>query len=402
MDGTVLSVLEKEIRLTKKVHLRVFDLLFLAGVTLAGAVVRLALFNIVSGDYNDFLQHWYDELAAAPGFSALGLSVGNYNVPYLYLMKLMTLLPMNALYAIKLFSCVFDFLAAVLLARMVHTLTANKTYALGAYAVALFAPTVVLNGAAWGQCDVIYTFFLLLCTYALIKNRPLAACVWFGVSFSFKLQAVFILPLLVWLWLAGRVKLKHFLAIPAVYAVFLLPAALADRPLGELLSIYLTQTGTYSAHLTMNYPNLYVMMKGAYTSELAGAGIGMAVGAVGLLLYFLHRVGTRPTPRLIVSVALLSSMVMPFFLPYMHERYGFVADMLVLVYLFARPSRWPAAVGVTLVSLCAYAPFLFGCEPVPFAVLAGVNLLCIAYVAVDVARQCLAQGHTAQTVATGA
>ncbi len=392
MDSAVLRVFNKEVRLTKRVSLRVFDLLFLAGMTLVGAFVRLVLFDIVSGDYRDFLMHWHNELAALPGFAALGASVGNYNVPYLYLMKLMTLLPLDSLHSIKLFSCLFDFLAAIVLARIVWHQTSSRRYAIGAYAVTLLAPTVVLNGAAWAQCDIIYSFFLLLCVAAFLKEKPLAAAIWFGVAFSFKLQAVFLLPLLVWMWLARRIKLKHFAAIPIVYFAMLIPAWIAGRPLGELLSIYADQTSEYETRLSLNYPNLYTFISGQYVEQFSTAGIVMTIGIVGLLVYFMYITAARPTSGLIVTFSLLSAMTIPFFLPFMHDRYGFVADVLVVLYLFLRPARWPAAVGFTMVSLCAYAPFLFGMEPIPLELVAVGYLFCIGYVAADLARQCIRQG----------
>ncbi len=391
MDSVVLSVFNKELHITKRITLRVFDLLFLAGITVAGVLVRLVLFDIVSGDYRDFLQHWYDDLAAVPGLRALGQSVGNYNVPYLYLMKLMTVLPMRDLHAIKLVSGVFDVATAVALSALVWRFSGSKIYALGAYAVTLLAPTVVLNGAAWAQCDIIYSFFLLLCVGAYLKDKPLLAAVWFGVAFSFKLQAVFLLPLLVWMWIAKRIKIRHLLAIPAVYFALLIPAWIAGRPIGELLTIYADQTNAYETRLSLNYPNLYTFLSGQYVQEFSTAGILLTVGVVGLMVYFMYSTAARPTPNLIVTFALLSAMTIPFFLPFMHDRYGFVADVLVILYLFFRPARWPAAVGFTLISLCAYAPFLFGTEPVQLELVAVGYVFCIGYVAADLARQCVGQ-----------
>lgn len=394
MDSIVLNVLQKEVRLTRRLSLRIFDLMFVFGITLVGMMVRLVLFDITSGDYVDFLFPWYNELAAVPGFRALGLSVGNYNVPYLYLMKLMTLLPMDSLYAIKLFSGIFDFFAAITMSFLVLRLTQSRSYAIGAYAVTLLAPTVVLNGAAWSQCDIIYSFFLLLCVGAFIKERPILASVFFGVAFSFKLQAVFLLPLLAWMWLAGRVKIKHLLVIPAVYFAFLIPAWAAGRPLRELLTIYVDQTSEYETRLSMNYPNLYTFLNGRSVKEYSAAGILITIGVIGLMLYYMYERSARITPELIVTFSLLSAMTIPFCLPFMHDRYGFVADVLVILYLFLRPSRWPAAVGFTLISLCAYAPFLFGAEPIKLEYAAVGYAFCIGYVAADLVRQLKDNGQT--------
>ena len=232
---------------------------------------------------------------------------------------------------------------------------------------------------------------MLLCVGAFLKDKPLLAAVCFGVAFSFKLQAVFLLPLLVWMWIAKRIKIRHLLAIPAVYFVLLIPAWIAGRPIGELLTIYADQTNAYETRLSLNYPNLYTFLSGQYVQEFSTAGILLTVGVVGLMVYFMYSTAARPTPNLIVTFALLSAMTIPFFLPFMHDRYGFVADVLVILYLFFRPARWPAAVGFTLISLCAYAPFLFGTEPVQLELVAVGYVFCIGYVAADLARQCVGQ-----------
>lgn len=61
-----------------------------------------------------------------------------------------------------------------------------------AFAAMLFAPTVFLNGAHWGQSDIIYA------TFRLVKS-DLRARVCFGNALAIKLQAVWLAPSSVWL-----------------------------------------------------------------------------------------------------------------------------------------------------------------------------------------------------------
>ena len=72
----------------------------------------------------------------------------------------------------------------------------------------LFAPTILLNSAFWGQSESTFTAFLLLCIYFLMAEPSNLACLAFGVTFAFKLQAIFLAPLLVALvnkgWLASH------------------------------------------------------------------------------------------------------------------------------------------------------------------------------------------------------
>ena len=73
------------------------------------------------------------------------------------------------LFLIKFVSIIFDYVCAIYSLKIVYKLT-NKNILLSliAYASVLFLPTVMLNGAMWGQCDSIYTSFILISLYYLL------------------------------------------------------------------------------------------------------------------------------------------------------------------------------------------------------------------------------------------
>lgn len=158
---------------------------------------RVVLLGHVSGDYTQFLSGWFDALKEAGGLPGIGLSLGDYTPPYILLLSLLTYLPLHSLYSIKLVSILFDFLLAVTAMRTVSSCGRSHTAAIAAYTAVLFAPTVLLNGAFWAQCDSIFTTFLLLSLCSYLKERPFAGTVYFGIAFCLKLQAVFLAPLLV-------------------------------------------------------------------------------------------------------------------------------------------------------------------------------------------------------------
>ena len=56
-----------------------------------------------------------------------------------------------------------------------------------------------MNAFAWGQSDCIFTSFLALFVLCAIRRAPVAAASMFGVALAFKLQATFLLPLLLYL-----------------------------------------------------------------------------------------------------------------------------------------------------------------------------------------------------------
>src|SRR5207237_4196533 len=76
---------------------------------------------------------------------------------------------------IKAVSILFDFVAATTVFALARLRWHDSRGALGAYAALLFAPTVVLNGAYWGQSDSVYTAFLLACFYFVLRPAPVRA-----------------------------------------------------------------------------------------------------------------------------------------------------------------------------------------------------------------------------------
>jgi hypothetical protein len=63
-------------------------------------------------------------------------------------------------------------------------------------------------------------------------------------------------------------------------------------------------------------------------------------------------------------------LAVPFFLPQMHERYFYLADVLTMVMAFCVRRYWVVAIVVSACSLLCYAPFLLGRTIVPLPVVA--------------------------------
>ena len=74
----------------------------------AGLLIRACMLDYAGTDYNGFLSNWYQVFQENGGFRAISMSVGDYNVPYLYFMAAITYIPAPSLYLIKLFSILFD------------------------------------------------------------------------------------------------------------------------------------------------------------------------------------------------------------------------------------------------------------------------------------------------------
>lgn len=332
------------------------DFLFATLCVALALALRLALFDCQTFDTNNFLSPWYDHLREN-GFKGFQTGFSNYTPPYLYLLWLATYLPLPKLYAIKSISLFWDFALAFAVLLVVRLKYDRRPVWLAAFAAVLFAPSIFFNSAVWGQCDAIHTAFLLAALYCLLRSWPGRALLFFSIALAIKVQAVFLLPLFFVLWAKGEVPLKHFLLLPIVYLVLCLPVFLAGRPLYDLLTIYLDQANTYR-RLTSSAPNLYQWLPD--NAEVFGrAGLIFAVTLVGFLCYACLKSEARWGKHLTVRLALVSALLVPFVLPYMHERYFYAADCIAIVYGFYFPRRFYIPLAVVMISLFSYFPFLF-------------------------------------------
>ncbi len=358
-------------------------LLMLTGLGLAMAV-RLTLFGFEGNDYKYFMGPWYDYIATHGGFSALKDAFSDYSPPYLYLLVVATWLPVKKLYAIKLVSVVFDFLLAAGVGW-----TVRERYRTGplpglALLLTLFAPTVLVNSALWGQNDSIFVSFLVLTVLFLVRGQTSLAAVVYGVALAFKAQAVFLAPVFAVLLLKKRLRPLQAMLVPAAYLVLMLPALIAGRPVRDLLLIYTRQAGEYP-HLTMGAPNLYQWLPDD-VARFQTPGILLAAAVVVILC--LAAVESRGPigPDAVVRIALLSSVAVPFFLPGMHERYFFAADVIAIVWAFYFPRGFLVPVAMGLTSLLSYFPFLLGRYVVQHQLLAFATLAILVFVIADWVR----------------
>jgi Gpi18-like mannosyltransferase len=329
-----------------------------AAMILAGLGIRIAGLGFVSYDMTDWLLPWYDQLAAG-GFSALREPFSNYTPPYLYLLWLATaagtFLPKVA--AIKLISILFDLFNALTVCKILKIKYPVGSVPLLGASGFLLLPTVFLNSAFWGQADAIYSFFLLACLYFLLKDRPFLALAFLGISFSFKAQAVFLAPLLLLLTVRRRIPWYAFGLIPAVYVVMMLPALLTGRPLMELLTIYISQADVYGG-LSMHAPTLYVFVPDGWRTPALYAGFLITFAVICAWVWRYTRRIREFTPNLFMLCALASVAIVPFFLPKMHDRYFYLADLLSFILAFYIPRLWFLALGYQVVSGMAYSIFL--------------------------------------------
>jgi Gpi18-like mannosyltransferase len=356
----------------------VLEAAFLIAAIGVAVAVRISLLSFKSVDFFNYTKVWYNALKDA-GFGAFGQGFSNYNLPYLYLLYgVVRLLPnLPAVVATKVPSLAADFVAAFYAYRIVGLRFRSPPFpALAGFAI-LFAPTVILNSAFWGQADAVYGGILLAAVYYMLRRKHWLSMLLFGAALALKAQAVFLLPVVAALFLRGRIPWRHALLVPTVMLVSLVPAAIAGRPIAELLLIYPAQAGQYQ-QLTMHAPSAlaWIPDTGRFYPYFYPASIVVALAGILAFIVAMQRSPSQLTDSLLLEMALISTMLLPFLLPKMHERYFYLADLLSIIIAFYQTRFYFVPVAMISISFFAYQPTLFGTEPVPMGVLAA-GVLCM-------------------------
>ncbi len=347
-------------------------------------LIRLFFFPVETSDFTDFLLPWTERLRALGGFRGLGREIGNYNVPYMVLLAFFSCLRTPALYLIKLSSLLFELLQAAVLARLVRRLGGGKAREGLCFVLALALPTVFLNSAVWGQCDSVYVSLALLGFYLCLAEKPGWGMAALGLSFAFKLQAVFLLPAVLLLLFAGKVRWFHLPIFPGAYALAVSPAVLAGRSVGDVLLFYLRTAETAGSALNYNSPSLFSLYR-FYWMDEAGKALSARLGILGafglcllvFVLFFLRR--KEITERSLLFAALLLTLGLPLLLPHMHERYFYFCDVLTLCCACLVPRSSPAAVLAQFASLLGYHAYFYLRYLLPMRL--GFLALCAVFLA---------------------
>ena len=330
--------------------------LIVAVAVLVGLAIRWSALDYEVFDAEAFLRPWYEH-ARRHGLASLGHEFTNYTPAFSYLLLGATLFDglAPALTLIKGISFVFELATAILATCLVRVIEPRPLRPVLAFAAVWLLPSVLHNGAFWGQADAIWTALLLASLLALCHARPLLAIVLFGVAVSVKASAVFFGPVLFALALRGTIRWAWFVAIPIAYAALSVPPFLLGRSLWSLATVYFGQAQAFSL-LSVSAANLYVFFpETLYGTGLPAAILIAALAGLGLALA-LARPDRLTHEQLIVGAA-LALVLMPFVLPKMHERYFYAFEVLAVVLACARPSLWPIAVMAQITSMLAYLPF---------------------------------------------
>ena len=375
-------------------------------------LARTAMLDYQTADYTSFLAGW-TQIFREGGFKMLAEDVGDYNLLYQYLLLIISKTPIKDLYLIKLFSVAFDYLLALAMMCAAGRF-ASSGMRTPVLLMTLAIPTVLIDGACWGQCDAVYVFFIIFCLYMMETDRPYRAAISLAVAFAFKLQTIFFFPVVLLGLIHKKFKLRHALAFFAAYVVTMLPAMVAGRTFMEAVSVYASQSmGQYYDRLTYNAPNLYLFfpmmafdatqeytwmryitdidgkatnpyLQDALMPQLQHAALYACIilTLIVVVYWLLH--WREVTPDLTLDVALFFAIFLPFVMPKIHERYFFLADMLAVLYAARYANRRFVPVLVITASLMCYMPYITRQRPIDERWLALMMLAALVVVSRDV------------------
>jgi Gpi18-like mannosyltransferase len=324
---------------------------------IAGLACRYAALDQVTADTTEFLLPWY-EFAHSHGLASLGHTFTDYTPLYSYLLVAATAFHglIEPWHLIKGISFIFEFGCALMAARLVAS-DKERIYSPSvAFAAVWLAPTVLFNGAVWGQSDAIWTFFILLSVYFISRDRPRAGLVSFAVGFSVKAQAIFLSPLIFALVLRRTIHWLWLATIPIVYLAVAAPAWLLGQPLSDILTVYFNQAETY-ARLSMNAANMWLLVPNRFYGP--GVAAGMAISAAAGLVFSIVAARAKDLHKLehLVAAAAVSLLLMPFVLPKMHDRYFYAFEVMAIILACLKPRFSVVAIAAQINGVIAYLSY---------------------------------------------
>ncbi len=323
------------------------------GLIIIGLIIKLVAFPIRLGDYNEFLEPWVNFIKAHGYSDSLKYNFYNYTPSYIYILIGIAKLGFYPLYSIKIVSILFEYLLAFYIGKIAWLKYKSNLVFWISFAVVPLLPTLLLNGAVWGQCDSIYSAFVVGSIYYIFKKKQFLSVLFLGLALAFKIQAIFILPVYFVLILRREIKWYYFLLVPVIYFLSILPTWLYGRPFSELSTIYLSQSNYYKS-LTTFFPNVYIWLNDDFYDLKKLFGLIFTILFTIIIGVLFSRKKYNFNFETWIKLAFLSVIIMPFILPGMRERYLYLGDVFAVMYFFHFPKKIGISLGILFVSFYAY------------------------------------------------
>jgi len=150
----------------------------------------------------------------------------------------------------------------------------------------------------------------------------------------------------------------------------------------------------------MSAPTVYTWLPDEGLTQRFFTPTGVIFTAVLAFLFAIaiYKSHAKLTVPLLLKLALVSLLFVPFFLPKMHDRYFYAADVTAIIYAFYFPQYFFVPIVIVLSSFFAYQPTLFLTETVPMGFLAIGMFAMLIIVAKDAMMELFSSRTDAQAV----
>ena len=343
-------------------------------VALAAALAvaaHVSLLSIKPGRYSSVIGPMLNGMWNYDLIPAAAWEENSWSGVYLFVCALVSrLMSFPQMTALKLFDMVCQFMCGAAVARLAIARGTKAPGAVAGMLACVLAPTMLMNAGVWLHCDATFAMFALWGLLLIVEDKPLPGCALWGLALGTKLQSAFLFPLLIPLFMKGKVSLRHLLAL-AGSAFVSQSAILLDRQrVASMLMRYGQQidAAKESIGLGDNAPGVFGLMKIASVREFSGMGICLALAAALLVALALLRARGELSADAWLLGAWLLAAGLPLVLPQMNARCLYLAGMLAFA-LASNTRRVLVCVVLEFVSLCGYMASIFGAQILSLTVL---------------------------------
>ena len=365
---------------------------------------KLAPNTELSPDYDFYYREWVEFYRQNGIIKGLSNAPGDYYVPFNVIYALSSLFPCEAWVPLAIVPGICELISAFFIYKIFYLLTEKKRCSVFIGVMTLYLPFVIFDGALWKQVDAVYTCFLMISIYKLLKQQYRASIVWYSVAFAFKLQSILFLPLYLIIYITGgfngsadeekelsersAFSILEFLWIPVVYLIAGLPEVLAKHGLRATYFAYLEQTGELDSEgygMVSFFPNIYNWGFDDHYKLLSTAAVMVLAAVLIVIAVFCYKFREKIDRDLVLYLAIWTSWTCVILLPGMHERYDYA--MLILLTPFAmmvRKKIMPFMVVANICSLIVYGITLFGAEIIDIAYVSVFYVASYLFVTADI------------------
>ena len=157
-----------------------------------------------------------------------------------------------------------------------------------------------------------------------------------------------------------------------------------------MLGLYSDQVVMFSEP-TKNAPNIYVFFGEILSKDvrlyIILAGMFISVIIFGIIAYYSYNTSFKISNEYMLTLAIFTVLICFYCLPIMHERYGYFAEILAVIYGLMNYKRIPICILLQITSLITYSMYLFGSNVIGLWPLSLTILAVVFFIGYDLYRQ---------------